>query len=195
MRREVMWRPWEGPGVEHLRLDVRHDGAISADGLSIGVAEDQAFRVHYELLCDADWQIREARVAVMRPGAPQLALWTDGHGQWTAEGGQPAPALAGCLDIDLSVTAFTNTLPIRRLGLQPGQSAELAVAYIDLPALDVVAVRQRYTCLARGPEGSRYRYESLPYDRLPDGFIADLSVDPEGLVMDYPPLFHRVWTR
>jgi AraC-like DNA-binding protein len=166
MHREVMGRPWEGPGLEHLRLAMQPDGTSSADGLIIGMSEDQAFRLHYELLCDAGLHLREVHVSVLRPGAPHLSLWADGHGQWTGEDGQQAPALDGCLDVDLSATAFTNTLPIRRLGLQPKQSAELAVAYIDLalmecPSLhDLVlaavghALRQELDCPS--PAGALY---------------------------------------
>ncbi|HEX5502042.1 MAG TPA: putative glycolipid-binding domain-containing protein, partial [Thermomicrobiales bacterium] len=110
-------------------------------------------------------------------------------GHWTAADGATPPDLAGCLDVDIRVTPFTNTLPIRRLGLRPGESAELAVAYLALPALAVTRERQRYTCLAAGPDGGLYRYESLP-----GGFRADLSVDADGLVLDYPGLFRRVWT-
>ncbi len=92
-------------------------------------------------------------------------------------------------------TAFTNTLPIRRLGLQPGESAELSVAYIDVPTLGVTPARQRYGCLARSAEEGRYRYESLPSAALPGGFTDDLLVDADGLVVDYPKLFRRQWTR
>ena len=35
MEREVMWAPWEGPGLEHLRL-VTSDGGVVANGLVIG---------------------------------------------------------------------------------------------------------------------------------------------------------------
>jgi hypothetical protein len=45
---------------------------------------------------------------------------------------------------------------------------------------------QRYTC---PKEGELYRYESLESD-----FMADLRVDADGLVLDYPGLFRRTST-
>jgi hypothetical protein len=192
MQREVMWAPREGPGLEHLRLTLR-DGMAGADGVIIGLNDDQAFRVHYEIQCDAAWCVREVRVVVLGAGAPTLHLRADGRGHWTDDGGRAVPDLDGCIDVDLSATAFTNTLPIRRLGLRPGESADLSVVYIDVPALAVAPVRQRYGCLACGPDGGRYRYESLPYEILPEGFTDELLVDAEGLVIDYPKLFRRVW--
>jgi len=48
-------------------------------------------------------------------------------------------------------------------------------------------VMQRYTCLERGDDGSLYRYEGLG-----TGFVTNLPVDPDGLVLDYPDIFRRV---
>lgn len=186
MQREIIWEfvPW--PGIEHLRLTVRDDGVV-ADGLVVGVDEGAAFRARYEVRCDAAWRVREVRAALLDGG--EIHLMADGTGHWTTADGEPRPDLAGCLDVDIRVTPFTNTLPIRRLGLRQGESAELAVAYVALPALDVTPVRQRYTCLAAEPDGGLYRYESLT-----TGFRADLPVDADGLVLDYPGIFRRVWS-
>lgn len=185
--REVMWAPWDGPGSEHLRLAER-EGGVVADGLIIGVDGGRPCRVRYAVRGDADWRVREVRVEVLGAGRPELVLRADGAGAWQTGDGAPLPALAGCLDVDLSVTPFTNTLPIRRLGLQPGATATLAMAYVALPALRVTAERQRYTCLAADPGGGRYRFEAPD-----DGFTAELPVDAAGLVLDYPGLFRRVW--
>ena len=91
--------------------------------------------------------------------------------------------LDGCTDVDLVSTPFTNTLPIRRLGLEPGQSADVRVAWIDHDTLQVAPVRQRYTRL----EDRRWRYESLE-----TGYDAELEVDEHGLVLDYPDEFRRI---
>ena len=186
--REVMWVRCDAPGVDHVRL-VDDDGSVRADGLIVGVADDASFRVRHEIRCDSQWRVREVSLAVLGSERPDLRLLADGEGHWTADGAAVS-ALDGCVDVDLSWTAFTNTLPIRRLGWRPGQVAELLVAYIDVPELRLSAARQRYTCLEIGPEGGRYRYESVGSD-----FTAELPVDADGLVVDYPGLFRRVWSR
>jgi hypothetical protein len=86
--------------------------------------------------------------------------------------------------VDLSITPFTNTLPIRRLSLPTGQTAEILAVYIQLPSLAITTDRQRYTCLEAG---KRYRYESVDSD-----FTRDVEVDEHGLVVTYPGLFRRV---
>ena len=193
MERDVIWASEAGPGCEHLRLALC-PAAPFADGLIVGVADDRPLRLRYGVWCDERWRAREVRLAVVNPNACEVIVRADGEGHWATDAGQPLPALDGCVDVDISATPFTNTLPIRRLGLRPGESAEIAVAYVAAPALTIEAVRQRYTCLAAGPDGVRYRYESLPAERSPTEFAAELTVDADGLVIDYPGLFRRVWS-
>jgi hypothetical protein len=115
-------------------------------------------------------------------------LWVDDDGSWRHRGFEQVPDLTGCIDIDIAVTPFTNTLPIRRLQLlEEGQSAEIAVAWIHIPELTIENARQRYTLLERTGTGARYRFEGLS-----SGFQADLDVDADGLVIDYPGLWERV---
>jgi len=45
--------------------------------------------------------------------------------------GRLVPELEGCMDVDISVTPFTNTLPIQKLGLAPTESPEVSVAYVE----------------------------------------------------------------
>lgn len=104
-------------------------------------------------------------------------------GNWSKDG-VPLPELKGALDPDLTVTPFTNTLPIRRLRLKPGESAEIAAAFIELPELTIVKSPQRYTRL---DEGRRYLYESLK-----SGFRREIEVDQEGLVTTYPDFWQRI---
>jgi uncharacterized protein len=189
MRREIVWSAWDGAGAEHLRLEVGDEGAI-ADGLVVGVAEGgKPFRIRYEVRCDASWKAREVRVSVpgLDPGAPVVDLLTDGEGNWTTRSGESVSGLGGCVDVDISATPFTNTLPIRRLGLAPGESAELQVAYVYVGEMRAWIEEQRYTRLERDSGEALYKYESLD-----GGFTADLPVDADGLVLDYPSLFRRV---
>jgi hypothetical protein len=116
-------------------------------------------------------------------GAHGKKLTTDGAGSWTDGSGAPLAHLSGAIDVDLSASPFTNTLPIRRLLLAQGRSADILVAYIAFPELTVAIDRQRYTCLE--PDRS-YRFESLDSD-----FSRDIEVDGDGLVVTYPGLFRR----
>jgi len=191
MEQHVMWLPWAGPGLEHLSLLQQQEGIV-AGGLILGVQEQQPFRVRYEIHCTPHWELRAVHVSVLSAFLPSLHLFTDGAGHWTTDRGEALPSLQGCLDVEISVTPFTNTLPIRRLALQPGATATLSMVYLAVPKLLIEVTQQRYTCLESTISGGRYRFESLE-----DGvssFTADLPVDRDQLVLDYPGLFRRAGT-
>jgi len=58
------------------------------------------------------------------------------------------------------------------------------VAYISTPDLQVTRVEQAYSCVELNRE---YRYEGIFRN-----FTANLSVDEDGFVIDYPTLFTRL---
>lgn len=176
MDRDVMWLGREWPGAEFLSIRTTTDG-ISADGTIAAMIEGRPMRLAYRVRCDPEWRVRS--VEVDASDGRRLALDADGMGSWTDETGAAVEALAGCIDVDIRATPFTNTLPIRRLGLRAGERADLRVAFVDVPGLDVSPMDQHYTCLAWGGDGGVYRYAS-------GDFQADLQVDPDGLVTDYP---------
>jgi hypothetical protein len=188
VEREVMWAPWEEAGLEHLRLVTSGSGVV-ANGLVIGLQGGRPFRIGYEIRCDGRWRVREVRAAAPDSERSVLELLANGEGRWKSRGGEPVPELDGCIDVDISATPFTNTLPIRRLGLKPGESEELTVTYIRVPELLVGPERQRYGCLEDQTDRGHYRFEALP-----SGFTAELPVDADGLVIDYPGLFRRAWS-
>jgi hypothetical protein len=174
------WEDWSGRGLQHVVLTERAD-AIVAEAVCI-VADDGDYAARYRIECDTGWRCRELDVEIIG-AARTLRLRGDGRGHWTDGDGTRVPALEGAVDVDLPITPFTNTLPIRRLGLAAGASAEIDVVYVRAPALSVEVDRQRYTCIERL---RRYRYDAV------DGsFTAELEVDSRGLVVTYPGLFRR----
>ena len=188
MERRVRWQPWTGPGLESLRLVEDTDG-VRVDSVAIGMDDGRPFAIRYAIRCDAAWHVRDVEIASLEGRSTTLALASNGMGRWTDGSGDHVPALDGCLDVDLSATPFTNTLPIRRLALAPGWAAEITVVYVDVPALRIGVSRQRYRCLTWGPAGGVYRYENAAGD-----FAADITVDADGLVVEYPQIARQVWT-
>jgi hypothetical protein len=168
---------------------VTSDDGVVANGLVIGLEGGRPFRIGYEVRCDGHWRVRKVRAVAPDSGRTVLELLADGEGCWKRRGGEPVAPLNGCIDVDISATPFTNTLSIRRLGLKPGESEELAVTYVRVPELLVGPEKQRYGCLEARTDGGLYRFEALP-----SGFTAELPVDADGLVIDYPGLFRRAWS-
>jgi uncharacterized protein len=182
---EVYWTAIGTIGLEHLILLETTDG-VQANGLVLRHHQGQGLRVAYQVDCDPGWNTRRVSVQLFSKEAIELHLTADGDGKWKSTDGGALEELEGCLDVDVMATPFTNTLPIRRLGLAAGESREIAVAYVSIPDLWVSRARQRYTCLERHSGGGRYLYESLDGD-----FTAELAVDTEGLVLDYQGFWKR----
>ncbi len=181
-RDSIRWESGSGQGHEHLVLEELADGYL-ARSVVIGGAGGDAFGLHYTLRCDAAWRFQRLDLTVVDTGCKHT-LESDGHGHWRDETGETLNGLSDAVDIDLAVSPFTNTLPIRRLRLEEGETADIVTAYISFPGVEVLPDPQRYTCLKKN---ALYRYASLDSD-----FTRDIEVDEQGLVTFYPGLFRRV---
>jgi hypothetical protein len=175
------WQDWSGTGIEHLVLRERSDGIV-AEGVTLATVDSRAFAASYRIECD-EWRVKTTYARVIGVDAA-IDLTCDGTGRWRDAGGLHLPDLDEAIDVDLSISPFTNTLPIRRLDLAEGQRADIRAVYVHFPDLSVTIDRQRYTCLKKG---RRYRYESVDSD-----FVRDIETDADGLVVTYPGLFRRV---
>ena len=181
--RTIVWRRLDLPGTEVLRLGVT-GAQVTAASTVVSVARGAPFELRYQVTCDGGWRLRGTQLALTQ-GAEERALHlrADGTGEWMRGDGRPLPELAGCIDLDIAWSPFTNTLPIRRLNLAVGERAELAVAFVAVPELEVTLARQTYTHVADSGEDAYYLYESA------SGFHAVLRVDREGVVLEYPGFF------
>lgn len=174
---------WQAPNASWESLQLG-DGCAQSQLRAVDEGGGPSYQLDYELKWDDDWRLREARFSVEGSrGLHQLHLLTDGAGHWHTAGGETLGELDGCLDIDLWPSPFTNTFPIRRLNLADGQRVELAVVYLEAPKLKPVRMRQGYTRV----DARHYLYENLEGTN----FQALLTVDEDGLVLDYPTLFRR----
>jgi hypothetical protein len=177
MSRILRWRDASGRGLEHLALTMA-GSRIEARSVVISAEHDRAWT--YRIACDAKWHALSLSLIEV-DGDARLELESDGHGTWTSRG-RPVPAFKGAIDLDLTITPFTNTLPIRRLGLEIGQTADIVTAYVDFPDLALFPNPQRYTRLS----ATIYHFEAIDSD-----FEQDITVDSDGFVVDYPTLFAR----
>ncbi len=188
MERNVFWSRLDETGMEHLHL-IEGQHGFTANGLILAVQENVPYRIRYTVHCDPSWHVREVRVDILDSSVPQIHLKADGKGHWRSSADQRITELDGCIDVDISATPFTNTIPIQRLNLAIGEVAEIDVAYINIPTMQVTAVKQRYTYLESGDDGVHYQYAGYP-----SGYQAELVVDQDRLVIAYPDLFMRVWS-
>ncbi|MBC7806676.1 MAG: putative glycolipid-binding domain-containing protein [Akkermansiaceae bacterium] len=174
--KQFRWRGASGGGLEHL-VFARNETMMTARSV---VISDEGFACQYALDLDNDWRVCRVCVALIGSERP-CELSRDGAGTWIVNG-RTRPDLAEAIDADITVTPFTNTLPIRRLAMEVGHSHDIVTAYIALPSFDVFPDPQRYTRLSE----STYLFESRDTD-----FRRELTVDADGFVTEYAGLFTR----
>lgn len=184
--RTICWTPiWnkerEGVGLEHLFLTER-----MADSVVLAFDEEHGpFRLTYRLTWDKSWRLRESDlVTATGRSTKSLSLRTDGRGHWRDSDDRTIDELDGCVDVDIWPTPFTNSFPIRREPMAVGERRQFRMAWIFAPDLTVQSQPQAYTRLAE----RLYLFETLDGS----GFTAQLSVDEDGIVLDYLNLFRRV---
>ena len=187
--RPLAWQRTDGFGGEVAT--VRDSAGLRAHGWAIG-SDRRPYHCSYSLTTDAEWRTTMLEVRTEGAGWERtltLQRAADGWRVRTGERGNlnmPQPGielpetLDPALDIDLGHSPLTNTLPIRRLGLlteEPGTAHELTIAWVQVPALFVLADPQIY--IANGPERVTYRSER---------YEVDIDVDKAGFVRKYPGL-------
>lgn len=186
------------PATAAWRLLDAHDGfevlflrrtaeGYELEGHTTGVEDGEAWGIRYAITLDDGWSTRSALVSGRSIlGSDEVRLEADGAGGWRVDG-RPEPSLAGCLDVDLEGSAFTNALPVHRLALKAGERAEAPAAYVRANGLRVERLEQSYARLPDDGDRSRYDYASPAFD-----FRAVLVYDRFGLVLDYPGIAVRV---
>lgn len=181
-RRVLRWRPVEGEGLEHLDFGPEENELV-ARGVVIGSREGRPYGVDYTIVCDRTYAVRELHLGTT--GGAAFSLTSDGAGAWRNHDDRPLPEFDGCIDVDLAGSPFTNALPIRRIdwAAARGGRAEITTLYVPFDSFVPTTDRQIYTRL-----GERaFRYEAAD-----GGFTAEIEVDEDGFVTDYPALFRRV---
>lgn len=176
----IRWRGLEDDSREHLEL-IETGASIRARSVLIGGGGELDLALHYAVELDKDWIFRSLRIECTN--GRSFGLFSDGQGHWSDQNGAALPNLTNAIDIDLSGSPFTNTLPIRRGAFEIGKPRSFVMAWVDMINLHVDADSQIYTKLA----SDRFRYQ--PVDR---DFQADLIVDGDGLIVTYPGLFTRM---
>jgi len=181
MQTSLLWTGSAYHSLENCVLTTTGSGA-EASSIILGYYAQKIYRVDYRIKTNTRWETVFCEISSQLNSQTQLIrLESDGKGNWLQDGKQ-AHQFDGCIDVDIALTPFTNTLPIRRLKLASNEEQNIRVIYLDLLEGQIRPVQQRYVRLSE----TRYHYENIPND-----FEANIQVDESGFVVDYPPLFVR----
>jgi len=176
---------------------------------ALGTSRTTDYVTSWALETGPDWVTSRLSVSVAGRGFTRwLVLTRSTRGTWAAETyahgdvryhGERMPdpgtahpeTLDDALDCDLALCPVTNTMPILRLRAREGLAeTELTMAWVDLPSLAVVPSRQTYS--AANPYAPASGHSVVRYRSVGGTFMADLTVDEDGIVIDYPRLARRI---
>lgn len=197
-RRAVAWVKDDPFGVEFAQIAIAGE-YLTAAGVAIGTAP-LPYRLDYELETEPGFVTARLRVTSSGEGwRRKLDLRRDENGVWSADAEEEgdvdlAPAggdttrFADALDCDLGLSPLTNMMPILRHGLlESGGTVELTMAWVAVPALAVQADRQRYRHLSSAAD-----YHIVRYEAVDGSFAADITVDANAVVIDYPGIARQL---
>ncbi|MEQ1585397.1 MAG: putative glycolipid-binding domain-containing protein [Cyclobacteriaceae bacterium] len=152
-------------------------------GHIIGEANGSPLHVSYDLLIDNTWNVQSISISSNTDTAFDIFMerkdnrWYDGNGKHYKE-------LDDAIDIDISLTPFTNTLPINRLHLEKGIAQEITVLYFNLSKNEFRPLKQRYMNLGNG----KYQYHNIETH-----YTSIIQTDVDGYVIDYPGIWFMVY--
>ena len=175
------WRRLDRPGCDAASLRPSDGGWLLKGAAAFGDAGGSA-AVAYRVEVDARWETKRGLISgFLGDKTIQHEIRRDGVG-WSLNGVR-VEGLKHLVDLDYGFTPATNVLQLSRIALEPGQRAEVPVAWVDLDAASLTELPQSYE---RRSEAS-YWYEAptVPYRAL-------LEMAPNGFVRSYPDLWRLV---
>ncbi|HEX2301239.1 MAG TPA: putative glycolipid-binding domain-containing protein [Pseudonocardiaceae bacterium] len=186
--RMLAWSGLDAPRLEAARA-VLSERSMRASGSMVSApgADTAPFSSSYALSTDETGVLRRLTVrTVCLQGEQHVTLTRSEEGIWLVDHGAGAARtdFDGALDVDLAFSPLFNALPVRRLALYrtPGEH-ELPMVFVSLPDLEVQLVRQTYRSVSVG-DPAVVGFHSGSFD-------VEITVDSDGLVLDYPGLAKR----
>jgi len=182
MKKNILWEATDHPSLEHCVLNYTTH-SIEISSVIIGKSKNNIYRLDYSMTLDKKWELKTATINIDSCKLKKkFMVKRSTNGNWFLNN-KIAKRFHNCTEIDISLTPFTNSLPINRIGFIKGQDEKIKVIYFDILEGKVKPVMQRYTRLT----SSKYRFQNIPND-----FEAVIRIDKNGLVNKYPALFKQI---
>ncbi len=181
----LTWRAHDASRMESVRVTL-NGNRIRAAGRMIGgaCAEHPAFSASYDLVTDENGATKRLSLrTTTAAGERHASIARDEENYWLidAGGNHVRSTFAGALDVDVVLSPFFNTLPIRRYDLQHAvEDVQVPVVYVRLPDLLVQEATLIYSSAADG------------ISVLSPVSSATVTVDADGFLLDYPGLAERI---
>jgi len=183
MQKSILWDGLLNDTDEHCAVNYLPDAIMVRSEIE-GWAHGVPVYADYTLKLNLAWEVQEFSINFhVRDTQHNYTLLRDDLGNWTDDNGGQYPEFEDCRFIDISLTPFTNSLPINGLFLAHGESSSFDLVYVDIVANEIRKEHQKYT------KAGHHNYH---FENADASFTADLQVDDDGFVIEYPGLFTMI---
>ncbi|MFI5778618.1 putative glycolipid-binding domain-containing protein [Nocardia sp. NPDC051570] len=181
----LTWRAHNASRMESVRVTLTGNRIRASGRIIAGGCEDHpAFSASYDLITDENGMTKRLSLrSTVAAGERHASIARDQENYWLIDAGgtHVRSTFGGALDVDVVLSPFFNTLPIRRYGLAHAtEDVHVPVVYVRLPDLLVQEASLTYSS---GPDGIHV---------LSPVSTATVTVDPDGFLLDYPGLAERI---
>jgi hypothetical protein len=181
MQASLLWTGREYYSLENC-LITSNDFGNEINSTIVGLYQNKIYTAEYHIQTDNNWLTNSLKLNYQINNKQcRLELERNVNNEWILNN-KSMDEFDDCLYVDISITPFTNTLPVNSLGLSSNEQQKIKVIYINVFVEQVRAVEQMYQRLPN----TRYLYQNVP-----NNFEAEIEFDEFGFVVDYPYLFER----
>jgi hypothetical protein len=117
MQKNILWTGIEYHSLENCILTITDEGSEINSSI-IGAYTNELYRIEYRIRTNQYWETIFVEIKSQLYNTVEIIDFRKERQESWYVNGQPDGKFNGCTDIDISLTPFTNTLPINRLKLE-----------------------------------------------------------------------------
>ena len=181
MEQRVIWDHLESAGAEYLTLK-KFAHHMEVRGTVLLVDQGAPHQLTYEMKIGLDWKTKKVKIYKDGDKKP-FVVQVENQDKWWVNGVYDEN-LDGATNVDLTITPFSNSLPINRVSWNIGERRTFKMVYIDVLRKEVMPLLQVYTYLGDTNGHRIFQYRCRDYENA-------LVIDDQGWVVEYPGVFNR----
>lgn len=181
MIKKCRWQGLYYNSTEECSIETSADKIVIKSSIT-GEHKKTTYHANYTIKTDSSWHTVSFEVECSFNKTQHRISGVHEKSGWMINN-QFRKEFSSCIDVDITLTPLTNTLPINRLSLPIDQSRQIDILYINVFENKVYPVKQQYT---------RKTETIFNFQNVPNDFEADITVDADGYVTNYPKLFKRL---
>ncbi len=177
----VIWKGLFYDSLEYCKIKERSN-FFFVESKILGIFENKIYSMDYKLEINPNWSISNFEINYEVNNIKNVIKGNKANNEWIIND-KIEKELLGVDFIDISLSPFTNSLPINNLNLKIGEEKIIDVIYLNILESEINLVKQKY---------KRIGEKIFKYENIPNDFEAEIEIDEFGLVKYYPKLFKKL---